>query len=185
MQLEAQKFLDLVEKNGSIVFWDIESTGFTGDYNSILVLSVKPFGKAPTTFRIKQAGNDKKVVREAKDLLEQADCWVTFYGKGFDVPMLNTRLLKWGMSPLDKRPHIDMYYTLKYSLALSRKSQAHILDWLETKNDKYSMSADSWVRIIRDTESIMPEMVKRCESDCEGLEEMYTRTRLFIRDIKR
>ena len=42
MQLDAQDFLRLVESNKSLGFVDIESTGFRGDYNSVLVVSVLP-----------------------------------------------------------------------------------------------------------------------------------------------
>ena len=185
MQVSAQDFLRLIEPAGTLAFVDIESSGFRGDYNSILCVSVKPHGREPVTFSAKQAGNDQQIVRLAKEALEAADCWVTYYGKGFDIPMLNTRLLKWGMRPIDKRPHIDMYYQLKSKLLTSRRSQAHMLDWLETPVRKMSVSADAWVAIIRDIKKEMPQMIERCESDVAGLEALYDQTKHLIEDIKR
>lgn len=185
LELDPQIFLRLVEKAGTLGFVDIEATGLKGDYNSVLVVSIKPFGKKATSYCIKQAGNDQKVVKDAKEALEKLDCWATYYGKGFDIPMLNTRLLKWGSDPIAKKPHIDMYYTLKYNLLTARKSQGHLLSWLETPESKMTVSAEDWNRILADTEGTMKTMVKRCESDTKGLEALYKRTKHLIRDIKR
>lgn len=186
MQLPAQDFLRLVEKAKTLVFVDIEATGLRGDYNSVLVVSIKHYGEVPNTVKVNQAGNDKGVVRDAKELLEEADCWVTYYGKGFDIPMLNTRLLRHHLAPIDKRPHIDLYYTLKANLLTARRSQGHLLDWLDAEQKKMSVSAEDWNRILHDTNGpTMKTMVKRCESDVAGLENLYNKTKHVINEIKR
>jgi uncharacterized protein YprB with RNaseH-like and TPR domain len=185
MQLDAQDFLRLAEKANTIAFWDIEATGLRGDYNSILTVSIKPYQSKPTTFCITQPGHDQKVVREARDYLESFDCWVTYYGKGFDIKMLDTRLLKWGMMPTAKRPHIDMYYSLKSHILTARRSQGHLLSWLGTPEEKMTVGADMWNEIIRNPQKAMKTMVARCESDCEGLQALYEKTKHLIRDVKR
>lgn len=184
MQLDAQKFLRLAEKANTLAFVDIEATGLRGDYNSVLVVSVKPFAGKPYSFAVTQPGNDKRVVREAKEALEGYDAWVTYYGKGFDIPMLNTRLLKWGIAPIEKRHHIDMYFTLKHKLLTARKSQGHLLNWLGTPDQKMSVSADVWNDIVVNPAKHMPTMIKRCESDASGLQGLYERTKHLIADVK-
>lgn len=185
MRIEVQDYLRLVEGMGSLCFFDIEATGFRGDYNSILVISVKPFAKPAYSFHIKQPGNDNKVVRQAKEFLESFDCWCGYYSKGFDIPMLNTRLLKWGVDPVEKKHHIDMFFTLKANLATSRKSLAHMCAWLDTPEQKMSVSPEVWNEILYNTDSTMQTMVERCESDCSTLEHLYNRTKHLIHDIKR
>lgn len=186
MQVDVQNYLDLVEKSNTLGFFDIESTGFRGDYNSILVGSIKHFNSRPTTYKISQPGNDKGLARALKDHLEMLDVWVTYYGKGFDIPMLNTRLMKWGYKPVVKRPHLDLYYSLKSHLNTSRKSQAHLLSWLGTPEQKMGVSADVWNEIISDPKGKpMKIMVERCESDVVGLQDLYTRTRHVVADLKR
>lgn len=184
MKIDPQTFLDLVENNSSLAFVDIEATGVKGDYNSVLVVSVKPYNLDPISFAIKQPGNDQKVVREAKEFLEGFNCWVTYYGKGFDIPMLNTRLLKWKLLPIQPRHHIDLYYTLKSHILTGRRSQAHLLEWLETPQQKMTVSGEVWNRILYNTPEEMKKMVARCESDAVGLEALYKETRHLIRDIK-
>lgn len=185
MQLNEQEYLDLVENASKIACIDIEATGLRGDYNSVLCVSIKPYNKKPYSFKVLQAGNDQKVVRDVKAELEKYSCWVTYYGKGFDLPMLNTRLLRWKQHPVAKRPHIDMYYTLKYNVLTARRSQGHLLSWLEGPDQKMSVSAEVWNRILSDTEGQMAQMVKRCESDTVGLESLYKKARHLIREIKR
>jgi hypothetical protein len=185
VNVDPQEYLDLVEKASSIVFLDIESTGLKGDYNSVICVSLKPFGKKPYTLAIKRAGNDQKVVNDTKRELEKFSCWVTYYGKGFDLPMLNTRLLKWGSNPIEKKFHLDMYYSLKTNTLVGHRSQAHLLAWLGTPEQKMTVSADVWSGLSANPTKYLPILIQRCESDVRGLEALYKRTRHLIREIKR
>ena len=185
MKIEAQEYLDLVEKTSSIVFVDIEAMGLTADYGSIICCAFKPYGQKPYTIAIKQAGNDQRVVREIKEHLEKYNCWVTYFGKGFDVKYINTRLLKWGMPPIDKRPHVDMFFIMKSHVITGRKSQAHLLGWLRTEETKMSVSASDWSELPFRLKEHLPTMIARCESDVVGLEALYRKCRRLIADIKR
>ena len=186
MQLDTQDFLRLVEYNKSIGFFDLESTGFKGDYNSIIVGSITA-GDITTSYPIRQVSNDRGIIREIKEHLEGLDCWVTYYGKGFDLPMINTRLLKWGMKPVVKRPHIDLYYTLKYNLNTSRKSLGHMVSWLGIPEQEHKMgvSADTWNQLAVDFKKNIKILTERCESDTRILKDLYNKTKHLIMDIKR
>ncbi len=197
MQLEAKTFLRLVESAGTIGFFDLEATGLKGDYNSVLCISIRPLGKRVQTYAISRPGHDKEVVKDAAEMLRGLDCWVSYYGKGFDFAMINTRLLKWGLPPLERKPHIDMYYTLKSNLNTSRRSQAHLLEWLRIKKTgestnheggenvhKMTVSADEWNEVLANPRKAMPTMIRRCESDTLGLQALYLRTRHLVKDIR-
>lgn len=185
MQIDTQRFLDLVEQANSMAFVDIEGTGLRGDYNSILVVSVRPFQGAPTTFRVLRPGDDKTLVTQVLTELAKYDCWVTFFGKGYDMPMINTRALMHGLDPLDPRHHIDMYWVLKTHTLFSRRSQAHYLRALDVPEKKMDMSPEEWNNVLKDPDQYIPKMVRRCDSDTKGLKGLYRTTRHLIRDIKR
>jgi len=184
MKIEVQDYLDMVETSKKLAFFDIEASGLKGDYNSVICVSIKPYGSRPYTIRIKQLGNDQKVVREAKEELASYHCLCGYYSSGFDWPMLNTRLLKWGHLPLESRHHIDMYYKLKSHILTGSKSQGHLLNWLSTPEQKMSVSADAWSEMGFNIDKHLPTMIKRCESDVSGLEDLYKRTRHLIKEIK-
>ena len=192
MNLDTQQFLRLVEANHTLHFIDTESQGREGDYGRMYVVSSKPYGKSSVTLSLGENLCDRGLMRDAKVLLEQAAAWVTFYGKGHDVPLINTRLIRWGYKPLEPRPHIDLYYQLKYKLKTGRKSQAHLLEFLEDTmrvmgiepQHKMTVSPNTWsdlptrfsrnIKILRD----------RCASDVAGLEALYRVTSHLIRDVK-
>jgi hypothetical protein len=196
MKVDVQRFLRLTENAGTIACFDIEATGLRGDYNSILCVSIKPFGEKPYTLAVTKAGEDKKLVKLIREDMKRYDCFVGYYSKGFDWKMLNTRLLQHGLEPLVPKPHIDMYYVLKYHLNTSRRSQGHLLNWLQIETtpdeagavgdvaEKMSVSAEVWNKILANPKKEMPKMIRRCESDAAGLEALYRRTNHLIRDIK-
>jgi RNase_H superfamily len=185
MQIEAQQFLRLVENAKTLVFLDIEATGLRGDYNSVLVTSIRPYGSRAESFIVDQPGRDRAVVKATKERLEEADAWVTYYGKGFDIGMLNTRLLRWKLPPIEKRPHVDLYFTLKSNILTAHRSQGHLLSWLKTPQEKMSVSAEVWNALLANPKKELKTMVARCNSDTDGLQALYNRTKHLIRDITR
>lgn len=99
--------------------------------------------------------------------------------------MLETRLLKWGKPSVQKQYHVDLYFKLKSHILTGHKSQAHLLGWLQCKQQKMTVGASVWSEAGFKYKEHMPTLVKRCESDVCGLEALYNRTRHLIKDIKR
>lgn len=185
VQIDAQKFIPVVEAAGQIAFVDLESTGTKGDYNSILVVSIKPWHGRAKSFVVDRPGNDRSILKAVRDELEKYTVWVTYYGKGFDIPMIQSRLLVNRLKPLEKRHHIDMYFVLKYRILTGRRSQAHLLEWLNAKQKKMTLSPDVWVQVIRNPDRWLPKLKSRCESDVAGLEALYDESKLLIGEITR
>lgn len=185
MNVDPKDYLQMVEETSRLASWDIESTQLNADLGSVLCASVKPYGKKPYTFKIKAVGNDVKVCRDLKDCLEEYQCWLTYYGKGFDVPFVNTRLLKWGYAPIDARHHIDLFFTLKPKTKMSSKSMGRFASLLSTGEQKMGVSQNIWSEIGFKLDQNMPIMVERCESDTIVLEDLYNKTRHLIKEIKR
>jgi uncharacterized protein YprB with RNaseH-like and TPR domain len=185
MQVDPQEYLDFVEATEQLATFDIEATQLNADLGSMLCASVKPFGKKPYTFKIKAVGNDVKVARDLKDALEEYHCWLTFYGKGFDVPFVNTRLLKWGYEPIEPRHHVDLFFTLKPKTKMSSKGLGRFASLLGTSEQKMGVSQNVWSEMAYNIKKNMAIMTARCESDTIVLEDLYNKTRHLIRDIKK
>jgi uncharacterized protein YprB with RNaseH-like and TPR domain len=185
MQIEAKDYLDFIEKTGQLASFDIEATQLNADLGSVLCASVKPFGKKPYTFKVKAVGNDVKVIRDLKDALEEYHCWLGYYSKGFDIPFVNTRLLKWGYAPIESRHHIDLFFTLKPKTKMSSKSLGRFASLLGTEEQKMGVPQNVWSEMGFKLEENMPIMVDRCESDTIVLENLYVKTKHLIREVKR
>lgn len=184
-QVEIQKYLRWIEQDHTLFTWDIESSGLNGDYAQILVISIKPYGEDCVTYSLKKGHSDKAMVRAASKMLSSADAWLTYYGKGFDVKMVNTRLLYWGLPMLVKQPHIDLFYVLKYFMKTGSKSQAHLLNFLELPQEKMTVHPSAWSQLSVNFTENMEILIERCESDCIGLEALYDRAKLAIQDARR
>src|ERR1700747_441375 len=184
MQFQAQKFLPIAEAGHKLLTFDIEATNLRGDKGSILWASFRPYGGKVITVSTETPGDDKKVVREIREIMSDYPCWVSYYGKGFDVPMIQTRLLVNGLAKIEKKHHIDMYYVLKYKLLTARRSQAHLLRLLETQQQKLDVSANAWNQVMHSPKA-MELMRERCESDTEGLQALYDKTKHLIEEITR
>lgn len=185
MNVDPQTYLRLVEETHKLASWDIETTQLNADLGSVLCASVKPYGKKPYTFKVKAVGNDIKVVRDLKDALEEYECWLTYYGKGFDVPFVNTRLLKWGYPPIESRHHVDLFFSLKANTKMSSKGLGRFASMLGTTDQKMGVSQNVWSEMGFRLDENMPIMVKRCESDTTVLENLYDKTKHIIKDIKK
>jgi uncharacterized protein YprB with RNaseH-like and TPR domain len=98
-------------------FFDIETSGFKADFDTMLCASVASDTGEVTTWRRdgfeqEHRLDDRLMCIAVRDYLEaNFDYIVTWYGKQFDVPFLNTRLtLEHQERPFDPRMHIDAFY---------------------------------------------------------------------------
>lgn len=180
MQVDTQEFIPLAEKAGHVLAWDIETSGKNPDYNAVLVVSMKPYGQKPITIKTRRAGDDRSVVRDVSAVLNNYKVWVTFYGRGFDVPFLRGRLLKHGLPDLHKQLHADMYWHLRAHVNPSRKSLAHYARWLGLPEQKFSVDPELWNRVNANPAAHLPLLIRRCESDCEVLEQVWDRGKHLI-----
>jgi uncharacterized protein YprB with RNaseH-like and TPR domain len=180
MQIEVPDYLRLLENSGTLLFFDIETNNLNADYGEAVVFSGKWFG-AKRPFTISQRDmSERRMLTEVKSILEdQADCIVSYNGKRFDVPFLNTRCLEFRKDPLPKLHHIDLYFTLKPKLRTGRKALGTIGNWLQLQEDKMSVPPKAW------REKNYKKLIARCESDVLLLEQLYDRTKHLIYDIKK
>lgn len=184
MQIEAKHYLPVMEKAGAICTFDIESSGLNADYNSTLVVSVKGFGKRTKNLMVDKFGKDKKLVIAAKKLLESYGMWITYYGKGFDIKFLNTRLAYHGIPPIEKRPHLDMYFLVRFKLKTARRSMAHISRFLAAKAQKMDVTPTDW-NDASFSKKALNLLKRRCEADCVELEELYMKLKPFVENVTR
>jgi uncharacterized protein YprB with RNaseH-like and TPR domain len=182
MQIGAQQFLDIAERANALCFWDIESSGgLKGDYGSILCVSIRPWRGKCKTFAVTTPGEDRLVVKRAIEELSKYDLWVGFFSRGFDLPMLQTRAVRWSLPLVPKRHHIDCYYSMARKMLLSHRSQAHVNKFIEAREQKLSVSPNVWPAAAK----MMPTIIRRCESDTLGNRDMYIKLRHLVEEITR
>lgn len=173
-----------------MVFFDIESTNLKASFGLTLCVGYMEMNdeepKVPSLLDFERAKRDHRFDRDllahVSQELAKADCWVTYNGINFDLPFLQTRLLKHGLQPLPPVPHVDLYYLVKHKLRLHRSSLATVTEFYDLDHRKTNINFDDWFDATMGCKSAMKQVVEHCKLDVLVLREAYLKLRsLFVR----
>lgn len=166
-----------------ILIWDLETStfGFKANSGFILCAGIKEFGKPGVEILqrdniVPDPLNDKKLVTAIYDRLVQADMWVTHNGNWFDVPFLNSRLLRAGHAPLPRIPHFDTC-DLAFKRLKIKNSLEAVGEFLHCKGTKHKVSFDEWVRAYAGNKKSLAKIVHHCVNDVKLTEQVYVKLR--------
>lgn len=195
-----------MEKKPKIVIWDLEtlpnpeavydrlpSIGawpgrtFKAELHTILSFGYKLYGdKEASCINTWDLGSnnsdDSALVQMAYDILHDADEIVTHNGKQFDVKVLNTRLLHYGMPPLPKINHVDTKLVAKSGLSLYSNSLADVAKFFNVEDKMHwGNKWATWKRFAfnRETKEDRTIMDTYCKQDVEVLEQVYEKLMPF------
>lgn len=113
------------------------------------------------------------------DIIDKADMVVTFYGKGFDWPMIQTPLTAIGrfVRPV---PHTDLYYINKHHHKIGRGSLDAALTYYQLQEQKMHLPPLTWLKAMRGHPASMDLIIERARSDVRATEEFYLKIRPLI-----
>lgn len=177
-KLQVEKYKSVGEENTRILeeksfaFFDIETTNLNASIGRMLCASIVPLeGNKIKTF--KSHKNDRELCAKIRDELEKYDYVVTYYGSGFDIPFLNTRLLKHGRRPLKSIRHLDMYYTVRSHLRMHSKRLDAVCEMLFGETKKTRLNGDIWDAAASGSKSAMDYIATHCEMDVLELRRVF------------
>ncbi len=141
---------------------------------------------APNRGPGKWGKTDQRLVKNIKKLLDSYDMWISYFGKGFDVPFVNTRLAEFYSEPLRKKLHADIYYQCrKPAMTLCSARLENVLRFLKTKHRKIALEPLLWREAIEGNTEATDEVVRHCVADVLGTAEVYNRVKGNIRNLHR
>lgn len=129
--------------------------------------------------------NDKKLVKDAYEILKDADCIVTQNGIKFDLPFINSRLEKWGLPRLPpKITHVDTKRVSKSNLFLFSNSLDDIAEFLGGDRKLEHEGWPLWVKVHggypRKRDRAAEElMTKYCKRDVKVTAQSFKRLKKF------
>ncbi len=99
----------------NFVFLDTETTGLAGGTGTFAFLvgvgRLTPQGFNLVQFFMRTPGEETALLAALSEWMEPFDAIVTYNGKSFDAPLLNTRYVMQGLtSPLIGAPHVDLLH---------------------------------------------------------------------------
>lgn len=179
--------------DAKILLWDLETTHLKADFGTLLCAGYKWLGEkkiyVPTIADTKRfqrdPTDDYDLVKSFAEVLREADIWVTYFGKGFDVKFMQAKMLEHGLGILPNTPHVDLYFVVKQNLALSRKSLGNVATFLNFEAAKTPVDGRTWKKAMAGSRAALKYIVDHCRADVALLEEAYLMLRPLVRQHPR
>lgn len=159
-----------------IAVWDIETHDLSSPFGPLICASVfDPATEEMVSFRqdeyvrkkiAEDMIDDAALCVALRDFLNDFHIHITFYGKGFDVPHLNSRLALNGERRLDPAWHLDVCWAFKgwRGLKFQTGKMKHVAEALGLEQ-KPSVPPEVWMEAKAGRKKAMNEVVERCEAD--------------------
>jgi len=185
MQIPTATFVELVEDSNRVVFPDSEFSNLRADFGTLICVSLRPLQRKTKTFCVERLGNDREVIAATMAELGKYSLVVTFYGTWADIPYLRSRALRWGQPDIPQLAHCDLYRNIRKATVLSKRNQGHLTEWLALPDDaaKMKVSPNVWSELATDAEHNLKTLEKRCETDVQGLEALWHRSKHLIKTL--
>lgn len=169
-----------------VLLWDIECTNLNADWGYILCIGWKWLGSDEVTVRSlldfpdnwdKDRTDDSALVRDFSQVFNQAEYQVTWYGKRFDYPYLQSRLIQHELHPVTDIPHIDGWHVARYKMKLSSNRLANLERFLGLPEWKTPVGGKLWQKAAAGYMDAFDNVINHCERDVFCLEDVWTRIR--------
>lgn len=180
------------QQKPKIKCWDLECSSLNANGGFIICASIVTLpDEKVRTFRVDKykdwkhdPWNDRDLVADLVDDLDDADMWVTYYGKRFDHPFLNTRIFYWrsrghDISLLSNVPHVDLYDTAKRKLKL-HSNRLQVVSDLLGHGEKTPLELPTWIKAAGGHRPSINYVVEHCERDALILARNYLDLRPLV-----
>ena len=170
--------------------WDIEASNLNANFGIILCSSIKPIEQEVTVHRIdddpeydQHRWDDAYLVESIRDELEKYQVIVGYNHISYDLPMLETRLMKHGLRPLDKTNMclVDLLWAARYRMRLSSNTLERLSEFLGTESHKTPILGELWIKATAGDRKSLDHIVEHNIHDVEVLEEVADQLSRFVK----
>ena len=135
-----------------------------------------------------KTGDDFDVVCKVVEAVNNCDLMITFNGKRFDVKLLNTRALFWGLPPVKAPKHIDLFEQSKRVFKFPSNSMQNVSMYLGEKGKLETSGSNLWERCAEwenyeECEKALIEMVTYGNQDIEATRDLYKRFQGWMKGV--
>lgn len=128
--------------------------------------------------------DDRRIVETLAALIRQADAVVAHNIDGFDLPMLNNRLLKYQMEPLGPVRTIDTLKLARKNFRLEYNKLDYLGEYLGLGR-KLKTDMDLWLGCIEGDQRSLDRMRQYNAQDVRLLEKIFTAMLPYVRNMPR
>ena len=178
-----------------IGFWDLESSGLAATFGGLFCGTIKQLGKEyqPVTFRIDESPgyktkpwDDAWICKRIRDELETYQVVVGYNsigwgGHGFDLPFLNSRLVRHKQRILSSEvKHVDLYMLVRNKMRLHSSRLEALLEHLKARTRKTPLKPEDWRLAAAGDRKALDRIVAHNIPDVVALEEAFLRLIPFL-----
>ena len=207
-QKKEKPLITQVDKIPRTLFWDLESSLLEGYFfriwqenipmrrikkHSHLLSASFAYNNEPVQgYRLTpeqvKTGNDFDVVCKVVEAINNCDLMVTFNGKRFDVKLLNTRALFWGLPPVKSPKHIDLFEQSKRVFKFPSNSMQNVSMYLGENGKLETNGSNLWERCAEwenyeECEKALIEMMTYGNQDIEATRDLYNRFQGWMKGV--
>ena len=191
-----------------IVFWDLESSLMQGLHFGLWQQNISMRRVTKQThllsasfafndeevqgFRLTpeqvKTGDDFDLVCKVVEAVNNCDLMVTFNGKKFDVKLLNTRAIFWGLPPVKTPKHIDLFEQSKRVFKFPSNSMQNVSMYLGLEGKLATSGSSLWERCFEwwnrdECEEALIEMVTYGDQDIVATRDLYKRFQGWMKGV--
>lgn len=177
----------------STLILDLETTDLDADRAVILCASYESSEEPGKVRTIRQdetnprwsegiRGDDKELVKQVCKLVRDHDVIVAHNGSRFDIPMLRTRALRWGLAPLKEVKLVDPCSIAFRKFKLRSNKLGRIADYVGIEDKKTPLDMSVWAdAMLNGSKRAMNLIVEHCEADIRVLKGVLNFVKPFIK----
>lgn len=126
--------------------------------------------------------NDGKLAVSLSALFDEADIVVTYNGNSFDLPWLNTVMLKNDMKPPSPVKSIDLYQIVRRRFRFTSNKLAFVAERLGLGSKLKQTGFEIWLGCMAGDTKAWTKMLKYCKQDVKLTEKLYLKLRPWIKN---
>lgn len=174
-------------------FFDIEATGLNAIMGRMLAAAIADSWGNVTVRRADEFDrssplDDSGLAEWYRDELERYDVLVSWNGFGYDVPMLNARLLRWGKRPMADRMQIDAMWKAgggRYGIRVGSRKLDNVAKFFRIEEAKTPLDWDTWQLAGVGDEAALAEVVEHNVADVLVTRRVFNHLKPMVRTIHR
>lgn len=152
------------------------------EYPTILCIGFKWIGQSKVHMYSQWEHGTEAMLLAVKDALNEADAVVSKNGIRFDIPWINTELLKYKLGPFRPLTHIDLEKVARFKFRFLSNKLEYILQYLDIGHKMDTGGHKLWRKVLEGNFTARAKMLRYCAMDIRGTERAYKTMLPFISD---
>lgn len=135
--------------------------------------SAKWFGERTVMFYSDHHDGHEAMVRKCWELLSEADIVVTYNGKSFDIPRMQTEFLLAGLGPAKPFQQIDLLKIVRKQFSFASNKLDYVCQQLGLGSKTSHEGFDLWLKCMAGDEKAWRKMMRYAKQDVRLTEALY------------